>query len=44
MKKVFVLMEEVDIIGVFSSEESALKCAKESNLLNWVIEKFTLLD
>jgi len=45
MKKlVFVLKEEVDIVGVFSSEESALKCAKELDLFNWHIEEFTLLD
>jgi len=44
MKKVFVLMEEVDIVGVFSSYESATNYAKKNNLFNWVIEEFTLFD
>ena len=40
--KVFVLMEEVDIVGVFSSQESALKCAQECELFNFTIQEFTV--
>jgi len=43
-KVVFVLKEEVDIVGVFCSEESALKCAKELDLFNWHISEHTLFD
>ena len=42
--KVFVLKEEVDVVGVFTSEESALKCARECELFNFTIEEFTVTD
>lgn len=38
--KVFVLTEEVDVVGVFKTYESALKCAKENNLFNFLIQEF----
>jgi hypothetical protein len=40
---VFVLIEEVDIIGVFTSREAALKCALDCNLYNYDIQEFNLL-
>ena len=43
-KKVFVLSEEVDIVGVFSTRQSAMKCAEENGLMNYSIDEFTLLD
>ncbi len=43
-KKVFVLLEEVDIVGVFSNRQSAVKFAKEDNLMNYLIEECTLYN
>lgn len=37
--KVFVLMEEVDVIGVFATEELAHKNASELDLTNYTIEE-----
>ena len=40
--QVFVLSEEVDVIGIFSSRELAEKCAQELELHNFLIQEFTL--
>jgi len=40
--KVYVLSEEVDIVGVFTTEEAAIAAARELGLRNWDVEEFTL--
>jgi hypothetical protein len=42
--KVYVLMEEVDVLGVYTTERAAVITAKALGLENWVIEEFTLKD
>lgn len=42
--KVFVLKEEVDVVGVFLTKESALRCAQECELFNFYIEEFTVVN
>jgi hypothetical protein len=40
--KVYVLSEEVDIVGVFTTEHEAIITAKALGLRNWDVEEFTL--
>ena len=40
--KVFILSEEVDIIGVYYKYEDALADAKKYDLFNWTIVEKTL--
>lgn len=40
--KVYVLMEEVDVLGVLTSYQAALDLARELRLENFDIQEFTL--
>ena len=38
--KVWVLIEEVDVIGVFTNKDEAIKLATKLELNNWYIQDF----
>jgi len=40
--KVFVLTEDVDVIGVFTTEREAIINARALGLINWDVQEFTL--
>lgn len=42
--KVFILMEEVDIVGVFASHASAQRAANDLELANYIIEEHKVND
>lgn len=42
--QVWVLMEEVDIIGVFEDKNEAIKLAVELGLNNWLIQDFKIKE
>ena len=42
--QVFVLSEEVDVIGIFTSRELAEKCAQDLELHNFLIQEFNLTE
>jgi hypothetical protein len=41
---VWVLMEEVDIIGVFKDKDEAIKLAVKLDLSNWTIQDFKVKE
>lgn len=42
MNKVYVLIEEGDVVAIFSSKDLAIKCAKENQIMNFHIQEFTV--
>lgn len=42
MNKVYVLTEEGDVVAVFSSQDLALQCVKENQIMNFYIQEFTV--
>ena len=39
---IYILTEEVDIVGAFTTRAAALMCAKENELHNFHIQEFTV--